>query len=185
MSIRITRLVGIWALTATVLLIGFPRPASACSCGAALPAEIIDDADVVFVGSASESQPAFSGDTIETLFVVDSVIKGDVGADIVLSSHVDSGCGGFPTDGAAIGVAAVRVSGDVLGEVCSVIDSQQLLAAAEGLGIEITNPTPTPQPAELPESTTAYAAAIPLSIGLSLVFLAAVALGTRTNSLSR
>lgn len=185
MGIRITRLLGIWALTATVLLIGFPRPASACTCQAALPSEMIDEADMVFIGSATDSQPAFSGSTIETLFAVESVIKGDVGADIVLSSHVDSGCGVFPTDGTAIGVAAAKVSGDVLREVCNVIDAPQLLAAAEGLGIEITHPSPPPQMAELPESTTTYAAAIPLSIGLSLVFLAAVALGTRTSSLSR
>lgn len=185
MSVRLTRLVGIWALAAATLVVGFPRSASACSCAADLPSEIIAGADLVFVGAPSASQTTFDGERIETLFLADAVIKGEVGASVVLSHRVGSGCGEFPTDGTSIGVAAIEVSGDVLGELCSVMDAEQLLAAAGQQGLEIMEPTPTPEPAEMPESTSTYAAAIPLSVGLSLVFLAAVALGTRTSTLSR
>lgn len=185
MSVRLTRIVGIWALAAATLVVGFPRSASACSCAADLPSDIIAGADLLFVGAAQASQSTFSGERVEILFVVDAVIKGEVGASVVLSYPSDSGCGELPADGASIGVAAVEVRGDVLSELCSVVDAEQLLAAARQEGLEVMAPTPAPEPAEMPESTSTYAAAIPLSVGLSLVFLAAVALGTRTNTLSR
>lgn len=185
MSVRITRFVGIWALAAATLVVGFPRSASACSCAADLPADIIAGADLVFVGAPSASQATFGGERVEILFVTDAVIKGEIGSNVVLSYRVDSGCGEIPTDGTSIGVAAVEVSGDVLGELCSVVDAEQLLAAARQQGLEVTVPIPAPEATEIPASTTTYAAAIPLSVGLSLVFLAAVALGTRTSTLSR
>ena len=185
MSFRTTRFLGIWALAASLLLVGFPRPASACACAAALPADLIDEADLVFVGTPTASQPAFGGDVVETMFVVDTVVKGEVGSTVVLTADADSECGPLTSDGAAIGVAAVQEAGDVLDRLCGLVDADQLLVAAQGMGLEMTSPEPSEQPTEMPESTSTYAAAIPLSVGLSLVFLAAVALGTRSTSVSR
>ena len=64
------------------------------------------------------------------------------------------------------------------------MDPAQLLAAADELGLDPFIPPGEELATVLPESTSNYAAAIPLSIALSLVFLGAVALGTRQNSMS-
>ena len=65
------------------------------------------------------------------------------------------------------------------------MEPDQLLAAADELGLDVVSPPTEEEIATaLPESTSNYAAAIPLSIALSLVFLGAVALGTRQSTMS-
>lgn len=127
-----------------------------------------------------DQQSSFGEESVESLITVSQVVKGHVEASIIVDAPTDDECGQMLTVESAIGVTAVAVSGEVLPSVCSVMEPEQLLAAADELGLEVTNPVVEELQTALPESTSNYAAAIPLSIILSLVFLAAVAIGTRT-----
>ena len=171
-------------LVATLVVFAVPRPAHACSCDSGLPSELLESSDLAFVGVVVDQQPSFGDESIESLINVSSVLKGDVEASIIVDSPVEDGCGQVLASPDPVGVTAVLIPGDVLPQVCSVMAADQLLAAGEQLGLEITTPPIEELATDLPESASNYAAAIPLSIILSLVFLAAVAIGTRTTTVS-
>lgn len=185
MDSRVTSAVTIFALLATAALFGFPRPAAACTCAAGDPVELLESSDLAFIGSVVDQQPDFAGTSTESLIAVDEVVKGDVSASIIVTGETDSACGSGLVATERIAVTAVQVSGEILPKVCTSMEPDQLLAAADELGLDVVTPRPDEEIATaLGESTSNYAAAIPLSIALSLVFLGAVALGTRQSSMS-
>jgi hypothetical protein len=172
MDSRVTSALTLFALVTVALLVGHPKPAAACSCAGGVPVELLQSSDLAFIGTLVDQQPDFAGSSTESLIAVDRVIKGDIAASIVVSAESESECGqGLPAD-------------EILPRVCTSMDPEQLLAAADELGIDAVVPPSEELATSLPESTSNYAAAIPLSIALSLVFLGAVALGTRQSSMS-
>lgn len=184
MGNRVGIAVSFVGLVATLVVFATPRPAHACSCGSGLPAELLETSDLAFIGLVVDQQPSFGEESIESLITVTNVLKGDVEASIIVDSPVEDDCGQVLSGTEAIGMTAIVVPGEVLPRVCSVMDADQLMAAGEELGLEITAPQIEDVATDLPESASNYAAAIPLSIILSLVFLAAVAVGTRTTTVS-
>lgn len=184
MDSRVTSALTLFALVTVALLVGHPKPAAACSCAGGVPVELLQSSDLAFIGTLVDQQPDFAGTSTESLIAVDRVIKGDIAASIVVSAESESECGqGLPAD-EPVAITAAQVSGDILPRVCTSMDPEQLLAAADELGIDAVVPPSEELATSLPESTSNYAAAIPLSIALSLVFLGAVALGTRQSSMS-
>lgn len=184
MDSRVTSAFTLAALVAVAVLFTNPQPAAACSCAPGAPIDLLESSDLAFIGTLVDQQPDFAGTATESLIAVDNVVKGDVGASIIVSAASDSECGiGLATTD-QIAITATQVSGEILPEVCTVMDPAQLLAAADELGLDPFIPPGEELATVLPESTSNYAAAIPLSIALSLVFLGAVALGTRQNSMS-
>ncbi len=184
MDSRVTSAITLFALITVALVIGQPRPAAACSCAAGVPVELLQSSDLAFIGTLVDQQPDFAGTSTESLIAVEKVIKGDVAASIIVSAESESECGhGLPA-GEPVAITAVQISGEILPRVCTSMDPEQLLAAADELGIDAVIPPAEELATALPESTSNYAAAIPLSIALSLVFLGAVALGTRQSSVS-
>ena len=168
MDSRVTSAVTIFALLAMATLFGLPQPATACTCAAGAPVELLESSDLAFIGSVVDQQPDFTGTSTESLIAVD---------------RVACGVGLAATE--QVAVTAVQVSGEILPKVCTSMEPDQLLAAADELGLDVVTPPSEEEIATaLPESTSNYAAAIPLSIALSLVFLGAVALGTRQSSMS-
>lgn len=185
MDSRVTSAVTLFALLAMAVFFGLPQPASACSCAAGAPAELLGSSDLAFIGSVVDQQPDFAGSSTESLIAVDKVVKGDVSASIIVSGETESACGAGLAMTEQVAVTAVQVSGEILPKVCTSMEPDQLLAAADELGLEaVAPPSEEEMATALPESTSNYAAAIPLSIALSLVFLGAVALGTRQSSMS-
>jgi hypothetical protein len=185
MDSRVTSAVTIFALLAMATLIGLPQSAAACTCAPGAPIELLESSDLAFIGSVVDQQPDFAGTSTESLIAVDEVVKGDVSASIIVTGETDSACGSGLLASEQIAVTAVQVSGEILPKVCTSMEPDQLLAAADELGLDVVTPQPEEEIATaLPESTSNYAAAIPLSIALSLVFLGAVALGTRQSSMS-
>jgi hypothetical protein len=146
--------------------------------------DLLESSDLAFIGTVVDQQPDFAGTSTESLIAIDRVIKGDVAASIIVTAASESGCGlGLPA-GEPVAITAIQVSGEILPRVCTSMEPEQLLAAADELGMEAVTPPSEELATVLPESTSNYAAAIPLSIALSLVFLGAVALGTRQSSMS-
>ncbi len=185
MDSRVTSAVTIFALFVTAVFFGLPRPAMACSCAPGIPVELLESSDLAFIGSVVDQQPDFAGTSTESLIAVDEVVKGDVSASIIVSAETETECGLGLAATEQIAITAVQVSGEILPKVCTSMEPDQLLAAADELGLEVVTPPSEEEIATaLPESASNYAAAIPLSIALSLVFLGAVALGTRQSSMS-
>lgn len=185
MDSRVTSAVTIFALLVAAALFGLPQTASACTCAAGAPVELLGSSDLAFIGSVVDQQPDFAGTSTESLIAVTQVVKGDVTASIIVTGETDSACGLGLASTELVAVTAVQMSGEILPEVCTSMEPDQLLAAADELGLDVVSPPPEEEIATaLPESTSNYAAAIPLSIALSLVFLGAVALGSRQTSMS-
>lgn len=185
MDSRATSAVTLFALIVMAVFFGQPQPAAACSCAAGIPVELLESSDLAFIGSVVDQQPDFAGTSTESLIAVEVVIKGDVTASIIVSAETDTECGLGLATTEQVAITAVQVSGEILPRVCTSMEPDQLLAAADELGLDVVVPTSEEEIATaLPESTSNYAAAIPLSIALSLVFLGAVALGTRQSSMS-
>jgi hypothetical protein len=185
MDSRVTSAVTIFALLVMAALFGLPQPATACTCAAGAPVELLEASDLAFIGSVVDQQPDFAGTSTESLIAVHEVVKGEVATSIIVTGESDSACGLGLAASEQIAVTAVQVSGEILPKVCTSMEPDQLLAAADELGLEVVIPLSEEEMATaLPESTSNYAAAIPLSIALSLVFLGAVALGTRQSSMS-
>lgn len=82
------------ALSACSLVLLSPAaPASACSCVVGTPADHLERADVVFVGTLTESSDGAT-DTVGYVFDVDTVFKGEVGTRAeVASSESSAACG--------------------------------------------------------------------------------------------
>ncbi len=171
-------------MVVALIVAAAPRPAGACTCVQGLPSDLIDSSDLAFVGTVLDRQETFDGAVVETMFAVTETLKGDIGATVILAVPADAACVGALGDG-PIGVVANDRQGEVLPELCTVTEPDQLLAAATALGLEVTAPEAAEAATPMPESTSSYAAAIPMSILLSLVFLASVALGERTARANR
>jgi hypothetical protein len=161
-----------------------PQPARACSCQSGVPADLLGASDLAFIGNVIDQQLDFAGTSTESLFAVDRVVKGDVTSSVIVTAETDTECGAALAEADLVGVTANRIPGEVLPHVCTWMDPAQMIAAADELGLGIVAPLAEELATSLPQSTSNYAAAIPLSIALSLVFLGAVALGTRTSSMS-
>lgn len=161
-----------------------PQPARGCSCQSGVPVDLIGASDLAFIGNVIDQQPDFAGTSTESLFAVDRVVKGDIESSIIVTAETETECGAALADAELVAVTAIRVPGEVLPHVCTSMDPAQMIAAADELGLDIAAPQAEELTTTLPQSTSNYAAAIPLSIALSLVFLGAVALGTRSSSTS-
>lgn len=171
----------------TMIIVSFvmsnPPPARACSCQSGVPVDLLAASDLAFIGNVIDQQPDFAGTSTESLFAVDRVVKGDIASSIIVTADSGTECGATLADSELVAVTANRVPGEVLPHVCTTMDPAQMIAAADELGMDIAAPQAEELATSLPQSTSNYAAAIPLSIALSLVFLGAVALGTRTSSM--
>lgn len=184
MDSRVTSAFTLVALVAVAVFLTNPRPAAACSCAPGVPVDLLASSDIAFIGTLVDQQPDFAGTSTESLISVDRVVKGDVGASIIVTAATDTECGTGLSATEQIAITAVQVSGEILPQVCTAMDPVQLLAAADELGLDPFTPPAEELATALPQSASNYAAAIPLSIALSLVFLGAVALGTRQSSMS-
>lgn len=177
---------GLTLLTMIVMsfVISNPQAARGCSCASGIPVDLLDASDLAFIGNVIDQQPDFAGTSTESLFAVDRVVKGDIASSIIVTAETDTECGAALAASDLVAITAVRVPGEVLPHVCTSMDPAQMIAAADEIGLDIAAPRAEELATSLPQSTSNYAAAIPLSIALSLVFLGAVALGTRTSSMS-
>ena len=174
----------LFAMIIVSFVTSHPQPARACSCQSGVPADLIEASDLAFIGHVIDQQPDFAGTSTESLFAVDRVVKGDVTNSVIVTAEATSACGVELASADLVAITASRVAGEVLPHICTAMEPQQMIAAADELGLDVVAPQAEELATSLPQSTSNYAAAIPLSIALSLVFLGAVALGSRTSSMS-
>ena len=146
MAIRLTHLLGVVAMLLFVTAAAPIARVYACSCMALLPGQALARADVAFVGvvrqvTDSMEGPIYSsGDPVSYTFAVEEVLKGSVGAAVVVTS-----ARGGASCGMAFGLAErwrvyayARESGGPGTGICS---GNELLAEAV--------PIPAPEPASL------------------------------------
>lgn len=115
-------------LLASLLLVLWPWPASACSCAMQVPEEAIAQSDGAFVGTLQEQQ----GD--RWVFQVEAVLAGDLTTPLVLQAAVGDGanCGLTPDPGGRYGLLLYReADGHLSTNGCLQHDPDSLLKAGE------------------------------------------------------
>ena len=112
----------------------------AATCAPAPPRVKLDAADAAFVGRLEQTN-AISGvrDRIDYVFVVDQVVKGDLGRRVSVRSGVGRDALGFSLErDVASGILLNREGGIWLGGLCGQVTSSELVEATRG-EVQIVN----------------------------------------------
>lgn len=111
-------------------------PAHACSCAIGDPRDALHASDAAFVGSLTSKQDISDQKAIYT-FSVETSVKGDLGASVdVESAAYGAACGFEVPTGKRIGILLrLQGDGDWTGGLCTQIDPDVLIAAAQPLPV--------------------------------------------------
>lgn len=103
--------------------------AGACTCAAAPAKARLDSADAAFVGRLVDTRPAGAGEATY-VFVVDSVVKGELGRRVeVVSPTSGAACGFELPTGEASGILLKRDGEEWIGGLCGQIAVGELVEA--------------------------------------------------------
>ena len=135
------------AMVAAFVLVLTPSAASACSCVQVTTAEMVETAEVVFVGeetgrlSVDNSWPP-----VAVTFQVVEAYKGEVASEMTVWTGSGGGdCGVGPLSG-LVGIAAYQEEGRLSFNVCGgVHDPVAVAAAIDPIGL-VDSPDDTPEP---------------------------------------
>jgi hypothetical protein len=96
---RLLSSAGVLMIALAAVIAGPVGAACACSCGQSTVAEYTEHADLVFTGAVVDVDepflPTSSAADVEVLFVVESVIKGEAGKEVVVRTAMDGASCGF------------------------------------------------------------------------------------------
>jgi hypothetical protein len=171
-------LVGLFVASVPLVVWG-AEPAAACSCGVGTEPEHLADADAVFVGTATRidgRQPRVESSSIDPVtwtFSVESVVKGDVGAEQqVTTAATSASCGLELSAGQAYVVFASVNSADGTGPLQAGLcgGTRPAVPGEQPAGLP-TGSRPTPAPTE----TAAPAADVAADDGEAMPWLVATA----------
>jgi hypothetical protein len=137
MAMRRLNAVVIAFFLALGLVVQGALPARACSCMMPDPYRGLAEADGGFVGTLVEvdrpSEITNSGQLVDFHFQVETVVKGDIGDEVVVKSAASGASCGFELPvGERAGFLLTLENGEWLGNLCWTMDPDLLLSAAEG-----------------------------------------------------
>lgn len=180
---RALRLLLAGVLGALSLVVLTTSPSFACSCVQASPAEHVDAADVVVLGTVVDRQgpplrPVMSsGDPATYTVEVERVFKGVVRPTVhVLSADSGASCGLEAEEGRRYMVFADRTRGELWAGLCggTATADPQLVAEVEEAAGPPRDPDPRAEPTVRPTAGAGLAVPLAAASGLGLVLLGGV-----------
>jgi hypothetical protein len=128
------RMLIVAGLVLGIAMVGFPQPASACSCVVMDADRFLEESDAAFIGTVRSSEIRSVNEDAIWLFEVEQTIKGDPGETVEVRTPAErSMCGLSLQEGDRTGMFLNQHDGKWHSSVCSLVVPDALLAAAEDL----------------------------------------------------